>query len=120
MDTSELTLTTANGTNMPYLGWIETTFQLVSGTGQTENLIIPMLVMKGYSLSHPIIGYNSIEHILKNTAEADQYCTVRRAFPTLHRHKVRPFIQAVGAGRLDEFKVRTKRHCITVPKQSHI
>ncbi|XP_039468667.1 M-protein, striated muscle-like [Oreochromis aureus] len=43
MDTSELTLTAANGTNMPYLGWVETTFQLVSGTEQTEKLTIPML-----------------------------------------------------------------------------
>lgn len=121
MDSSEpLTLTAANGTNMPYLGWIETTFQLATGTDKTKKLIIPMLVMKGCPLSHAIIGYNVIEHILEKTEKADQYSTVRKSFPNLKRHKVRAFIQAVSANRLDEFRVKTKKDCITVPKQSHI
>lgn len=120
LDTTELTLTAANGTNMPYLGWIETTFQLISTTEPTEKLTIPMLVMKGFQLTHPIIGYNVIEHILNRTEQAKQYSTVKRAFPSLKRNKVKAFIQAVSADTVDEFKVKTKKDCITVPKQSHL
>lgn len=120
MDTSELTLTAANGTNMPYLGWVETTFQLVSGTEQTEKLTIPMLVMKGFQLTCPIIGYNVIEYIVNKTDQAKLYSTVRKAFPSLKRHKVKAFIQAVSADAVDEYKVMTKKDCITVPKKSHM
>lgn len=120
MDTSELTLTAANGTNMPYLGWVETTFQLVSGTEQTEKLTFPMLVMKGFQLTCPIIGYNVIEYIVNKTDQAKLYSTVRKAFPSLKRHKVKAFIQAVSADTVDEYKVMTKKDCITVPKQSHM
>uniref|UniRef100_A0A7N8YIE6 Gypsy retrotransposon integrase-like protein 1 n=1 Tax=Mastacembelus armatus TaxID=205130 RepID=A0A7N8YIE6_9TELE len=105
---------------MPYLGWIETTFQLVSGADTAEQLIIPVLVMKGWHLSHPIIGYNVIEYILTKTEKAKQYSTVRKAFPSLKRNKVKAFIQAVSADQLDEFPVKTKKDCVIVPQRSHI
>ncbi|KAJ0032062.1 hypothetical protein NQD34_002143 [Periophthalmus magnuspinnatus] len=120
MDSTELSLTAANGTSMPYLGWIETSFQLVSGTGQPEKIIIPMLVMKGYYLPHPIIGYNVIEHILNKTAKAEVFNAVRKAFPSLKRNKVKAFVRAVSTDTENEFKVKTKKDRITVPKQSHI
>ena len=105
----DLTLTAANGTEMPYLGWIETTFRLASGTDQTTELIIPVLVMKGWHMSHPIIGFNVIEHILTNTEKTKQYRTVRKAFPSLKRNKVRAFIQAVSAEQEDESKQKKRR-----------
>lgn len=79
-----------------------------------------MLVLKGFQLPRPIIGYNVIEHILNNTAQAKQYSTVRKAFPSLKRHKGKAFIQAVSTDTVDEFKVNTKKDSVTVPKQSHI
>ncbi len=82
-----LTLTAPKGTEMPYLGWIETTFRLVSETDPAKELLIPVLVMKGCHLSHPIIGFNVIEHILENTKKDKQYNTVRKAFPSLKRIK---------------------------------
>lgn len=48
----DLKVTAAKGPEMPYLGCIETTFRLASETGQTNQLIIPVLVMKGCHLSH--------------------------------------------------------------------
>lgn len=114
----DLTLAAANGTGMPYCGWIEMTFQLASGADQTEDLIIPVLVMEGSHLSHPIIGFNVIEHILTKTKKPKQYSTVRKAFPSLKRNKVRAFIQAVSAEQEDEYAVKTKREEVTVSKHS--
>ena len=95
LDSSEgLTLTAANGTEMPNTGWIEATFRLASETDQAGELIIPVLVMKGWHLSHPTIGFNVIEHILTKTEKTTQYNTVRKAFPGLRRNKVRALIQA--------------------------
>lgn len=118
----ELTLTAANGTEMPYLGWIETTFQLVPVTDPTKELIIPVLVMKGRQLSHPIIGYNVIEHVVttSNTKRTEQYKTVRNAFPHLKRSTVRAFIQAVSAEQESEYAVKTKKEEIIVPKHCNM
>ncbi|KAK0137920.1 hypothetical protein N1851_025866 [Merluccius polli] len=113
LDSSEgLTLTAANGTEMPYTGWIEATFRLASETDQAGELIIPMLVMKGWHLSHPIIGFN--------TEKTTQYNTVRKAFPGLRRNKVRALIQAVSADQVDEYTVKTKREENLVSKHSII
>lgn len=121
LDASDnLTLTAANGTEMPYLGWIEATFRLASETDQAGELIIPVLVMKGWHLSRPIIGFNVIEHILTKTEKTTQYNTVRKAFPGLKRNKVRAFIQAVSAEQEDEYVVKTKRGEIAVSKHSSI
>lgn len=74
-----LTLTAANGTDMPYLGWTEMTFQFSSETNPAEELLIPVLVMKGCRLSHPIIGFDIIERILENTGKTKLYRTISPA-----------------------------------------
>ena len=96
-------------TEMPYIGWVETTFELASKADQKKLLIIPVLIMKGYNLSHPIIGFNVIEHILEKTEKTKRYSTVKKAFPSLKRNKVRAFIHAVSAEQTDEYAVKTKR-----------
>ncbi|KAI3369517.1 hypothetical protein L3Q82_007728 [Scortum barcoo] len=59
--------TTANGQSMPYKGFIEVTFGLAA-EGADPKELVPMLVMKGGSLSQPILGFNVIERILKTKA----------------------------------------------------
>ena len=115
-----LILTAANGTEMPYLGWIEVSFQLATETEWAEELIIPVLVMKGRHRSHPIIGFNVIEHILTKTERNRQYYAVRKAFPNLKRNKVKAFIQAVSADQVSEYVVKTSRERVTVPQHSKI
>ncbi|KAJ8365456.1 hypothetical protein SKAU_G00142870 [Synaphobranchus kaupii] len=61
---------------MPYVGWVETTFRLASEKDQTKEFIIPVLVMKGRHLSHPIIGFNVIEYILTKTEKTKQYSLI--------------------------------------------
>ena len=62
---SELNLTTANGGEMPYVGWMELNFRLLSSKVE---LAVPFLVTD-QSLDTPIIGFNVIEEIVKTSSE---------------------------------------------------
>ena len=62
---SELNLTAANGGEMPYIGWVELNFRLLSSK---EELAVPFLVTD-QSLDTPIIGFNVIEEIVKTSSE---------------------------------------------------
>ena len=59
----DLELTTANGTQSPYLGWIETTIELKGPSKKSNKVIVPMLIT-GATLDLPIIGYNVLEELL--------------------------------------------------------
>ena len=54
-----LDLKTANGTDLPYKGWVELTFSLAEKNSQ-PSLQVPLLVSKE-SLDMPIVGFNVIE-----------------------------------------------------------
>lgn len=54
------------------------------------------------------------------TDKTKQYSTVKTAFPSLKRNKVRAFIQAVSAEQTDEYAVKTKKEKVAVPKHSSI
>ena len=62
---SELNVTTANGGEMPYVGWMELNFRLLSSKVE---LAVPFLVTD-QSLDTPIIGFNVIEEIVKTSSE---------------------------------------------------
>lgn len=64
----DLKITAANGQSMPYKkGFIEVTFGLAAGGADPKELVVPMLVLKDGRLSHPILGFNVIEQIIKNS-----------------------------------------------------
>lgn len=65
---NDLKITTANGQSMPYKGYIEVTFGLATEGANPKDLVVPMLVMKGRNLSKPILGFNVIDRIIKNSA----------------------------------------------------
>ena len=54
---ADLSLTTANGTQIPYIGWVSLNFKL---QGSTNTLSVPFLVTQ-QNLDLPLIGYNVIE-----------------------------------------------------------
>ena len=58
---TKLNLTAANGSEMPYIGWVELNFRLSSCN---NDLIVPFLVTEQY-LDSPLIGFNVIEEIIK-------------------------------------------------------
>ena len=59
----ELELTTANGSKLPYNGWVRMNFHLLNSEGDAVE--VPMLVTE-FELDQPIIGYNVIEELIKN------------------------------------------------------
>ena len=70
--TVDLELTTANGTKLPYSGWVKIDFELInSGVNLTNALEVPMLVTE-FSLDQPIILYNVIEEMVKNNNAPDE------------------------------------------------
>ena len=62
-----LALKAANGTDLPYAGWVEINFSLV-GTNSADSIRVPFLVSRD-ALDAPIVGYNVIEEITKQSTD---------------------------------------------------
>uniref|UniRef100_A0A8C6LDR0 Gypsy retrotransposon integrase-like protein 1 n=1 Tax=Nothobranchius furzeri TaxID=105023 RepID=A0A8C6LDR0_NOTFU len=119
----DLQVEAANGTEMPYVGWVEVLFKLAAGP---QEFYVPVLVMKGSQLSRPIIGFNVIEHIItngqaemnNNEAKEGFLKSVKMAFPTLKRGNEKAFIKAVRVERACEYLVKTACSRMSVPSHS--
>ena len=57
----DLSLSAANGGEIPYKGWTEVRFQ---ATPQSQDLIVPFLVSPK-TADYPLLGYNVIEEAVK-------------------------------------------------------
>lgn len=119
-----LQIEAANGTEMPYIGWLEVSFKL---TASDDELLIPMLVLKGNQQQCPIIGFNVIERLVLDSQDQTKHGdkeklvkAVRMAFPHLRKNKAQVFIHAVSAGQTYEYNVRTVSERVSVPKRSSI
>ena len=67
---TELNLTAANGSEMPYIGWAELNFRLSSSE---IDLKVPFLVTE-QCLDSPLIGFNVIEEIVKDSKRDVTLC----------------------------------------------
>ena len=83
---SGLDLMAAYGTDLPYMGWIDIDFKL-TGRDHDYGIKVPFLVSKGH-LDAPIIGYNVIEEITRNS---EQSTTGRK----------QPFVDVMSASLVD-------------------
>ena len=84
--TEHLDLTAANGTKIPFDGWIEIAFQLMSG--HSTAIKVPVLVTSG-TTGVPIIGYNVIKEIVQNDPKGvSPINVVRTAFPSMSKREV--------------------------------
>ncbi|XP_039866235.1 uncharacterized protein LOC120720578 [Simochromis diagramma] len=74
----------ANQTPIPFAGWVELKFRLGSTRDPQPELVVPVLVSKEPGVAEPpIIGYNVIEHFVKDGMEQHPDVTpavVREAF----------------------------------------
>ena len=120
-----LQIEAANGTEMPYVGWLEVSFRL---TASDDELLIPMLVLKGNQQQCPIIGFNVIERLVldslqdqtKSRHEEKLVKAVKMAFPHLRKNKAKTFVKAVSVGQMCDHNVRTTNERVSVPKSSSI
>ncbi|KAI8503655.1 retrotransposon-like protein 1 [Branchiostoma belcheri] len=94
-DTASLNLQAANGTEIPYSGWVEVSFKL--SEDDSPAISVPFLTTNSPSQDHPIIGYNVIEEIQKRCGSDS--ALLSRALP------VRPQRAAALVNLIEEFSV---------------
>ena len=117
--TVDLELTTANGTKLPYSGWVKIDFELInSGVNLTNALEVPMLVTE-FSLDQPIIGYNVIEKMVKNDNAPDEQnllLLLSASFPGTSSSNLNAFVNFIQTKSVDEIcVVKNGKRNINVP-----
>ena len=60
---SDLELQVVNGTTVPYVGWVETSFAFREESS-VKKLSVPVLVVN-LELERPVIGYNVMEQLIQ-------------------------------------------------------
>ena len=87
---TNLELKAANGTSIPYLGWMEVSFKLASRSSDKQ-VFVTILVARG-SLEHIIIGYNVIEEVIKDQSDM---ASMRSSFPTVKQENITALLQFI-------------------------
>lgn len=89
---TKLNLTAANGSEMPYMGWVEPNFRLLSCN---NDLKVPFLVTEQY-LDSPLIGFNVIKEIIKdNKGEVAFAQAVTASFTDLDSQTASVFVNFI-------------------------
>ena len=97
---SDLELQAVNGTTVPYVGWVETSFAF-GEESSGRKLSVPVLVVN-QELERPVIGYNVIEPMIRKND--DENClldtnlidTLKYSFQDLGIKQVTALINFVG------------------------
>ena len=114
-----LNLRAANGSEIPFQGWVEVSLSLCAKTAKSDEIIVPVLVSRDI-IQRPIIGFNAIEEIMRY--REDQVQPSERV--ALLRHSLR-----LGSGKAEAllnliqgatnenvtYPVKTGRTSVVVP-----
>ena len=124
----EVRLYAANGTAIPYGGFIELELELISDSSSNKSVIVPFLVTTG-ALDLPIIGFNVICELTKNkdgiikATDKSVIDQIQASFPALRSdHDSQAFISLVKDSVEQDYvcSVKTTKKDIIVPKQTTI
>ena len=64
---TSLNLTAVNGTQIPYIGWVEVRLKLTpSSSNSTQVELVAPFLVTSENLDCPILGYNAIEELVRN------------------------------------------------------
>lgn len=113
----ELNLTAANGSEMPFVGWVELNFRLPS---YKHDLKVPFLVTEQH-LDSPLIGFNVVEEIIRDSnGEVVLSQAVISSFPDLDSQTAPVFVNFIKNLNQEElcFVRTSKRDTSIPPKQS--
>ena len=91
-DGQDLTIAAANGTDIPFLGFVELKFEL----GKTDSsVILPMLVTRD-EIEQPLIGFNVIEQLTKDYENVANFSNaIGKRFPDLPENKLNSFVSCL-------------------------
>ena len=118
-------LRAANGTVIPYIGWVDLKFNLPNPTATVGTFIAPFLIVNDNELQQPIIGYNVIKEFVTLTDKvfpshksADY---LQGAFPTKNKRQLDAIVNFIQTAKIDVFsEVKSGEQLIVVPKKSQV
>ena len=118
---TQLDLKAANGTDLPYMGWIDVDFKL-AGKNQEYGVNVPFLVSKD-RIDSPIIGYNVIEEISRNAAssstgdeQAPLLDVLSASLSSVDRDNIEALVKFVNTEKSEELStVKTSKRDISIP-----
>ena len=106
-------MTAANGSEIPYIGWVELNFRLSSCNNELK---VPFLVTEQY-LDSPLIGFNVIEEIVKDSNEDVALSqAVASSFTDLDSQTASVFVNFIqGLNQEELCSIKTTKRDITIP-----
>ena len=121
-----LDLKAANGTAIPYEGWVEISFKLVTSNDQ-HGISVPFLISTD-TLEHLIVGYNIIEEMVKSAESQspsnDQRTIVHvlsSSLPDAKQENVEALINFIRTSSLSElFSVKLTKRNMVIPKNATV
>ena len=121
-----LDLKAANGSEIPYEGWIEVTFKLAT-SGDKHGMAVPFLISTD-SLDHPIVGYNVIEELVKGSGsptldsqEETLVSALCSSFPNAKQENVEALITLIRTTTPSELcSVKVTKRDVVVPKNETV
>jgi hypothetical protein len=102
-----LDLTAANGSRIPFVGWVELNVQM----SDKVSLEVPFLVTNG-EMEQPLIGFNVVEAVVKEFPECD---VIGKMFPKLEKRGVEALVDTIQATKDDAVRVQTTHKDVLVP-----
>ena len=121
-----LDLKVANGTEIPYEGWIEVSFKLMTSDDK-HGMSVPFLISTE-AMDHPIIGYNVIEEIVRNTVseapnnyEETLVNALSSSLPNVKQENVKALIGLIRTNTPSELcSVKVTKKGVVVPKNETV
>lgn len=123
-DDELLNLRAANGTEIPFQGWVEVSLSLLEPKAKLAScteLLVPILVSKDL-IDRPIIGFNAIEQMMKSNdsdshTEFTDNVRILRNSLRLGKGKAETLLNLIqnGTEYTDTYLVKTGKTAITIP-----
>ena len=122
-----ITLVAANGTSIPYAGWIELKLELMSQNSGMRCILLPFVVTEG-DIDIPIIGFDAICELTRGKGgkiETDDQQLLKKIETTLtmlQNGQSAQFTNIIKEATEKDFicKVKNNRKNIVIPKQSSL
>ena len=107
----DLNLTAANGSDIPYRGWVELDLQI----GDSEHVLSVPFLVTDEKVRVPLVGFNVIEHLIKfNKVNGDE---IAAAFVRINACDATALVNLVNSANHDELcVVKTCKKDVVVPR----
>ena len=116
----DLSITAANGTDIPFVGFVELKLELGQSSDDSA-VIVPMLVTRD-EIEQPLIGFNVIDQLTKDYRDIGSVPkAIGQSFPDLPANKLMPFVACLTSHH-DEMlgTVKSQRRTVVIPKHQSV